>query len=120
MPPKRAKKRKGGAVSARLAASPRIFVMPSGKAIRSVKYGGNFQNGTGWFSDAFNKVRSGVQAAWNTGKKVYEVAKKINPSKYLDMVDHPYAKAAASNLKKVGLGAGKRVMGPGNAAVLLR
>ena len=120
MPPKRAKRRTGGAIRARVLATPKIFVMPSGKVIRTAKYGGNFQNGTGWFSDAFNKVKSGVTAAWNAGKKVYEVVKKANPSKYLDQVPHPYAQAAASNLKKIGLGEGKRVMARGNAAALLR
>lgn len=120
MPPKRKTKRGGASVRSRVRPSPKIFVMPSGKVVSAAKYGGNFQNGTGWFSDAFGRVRDGIKAAWNTGKKVYEVAKKINPSKYLGMVPHPMAQQASTHLKKVGLGAGKRVVSQGNAMVLLR
>ncbi len=58
-------------------------------------YGGDFFSTIG---DFFTKTVP--QAA----KKAYDFAKQVQPSKYLGMIQNPYAQTAASTLKQVGLG----------------
>ena len=125
MPPKKVRRvRRGGAssVRSRVNRKPSIFILPDGTRVpgsQAVTYGGNFQNGTGFFSDLGGKLWSGVKGIYNTGKKVYDFAKKVNPSKYLDMVNHPIARQISAPLKQVGLsGTRRRVMVHGNAAAL--
>lgn len=69
-------------------------------------YGGDFFSSIG---DFFTKTipsafKKGIEVVPGIARKAYDFAKQVQPSKYLEMIQNPYAQSGATTLKQIGLG----------------